>query len=83
MASDKEKETTDSAEDPSNRDIESSAHETTEQGAAESLSTVRIILILMTLYGLSAASSLGTGLVTIGIPQIAKDLSLEDGLQLW
>ena len=55
-----------------------------EQGVkGKSLSTLRIALVLLSLYGISAASALGTGLVTIGIPQIAQELLLRDGLLLW
>ena len=54
-----------------------------EQGPGKRLSTTRIVLVLIALYGISAASSLGTGLVTIGIPHIAQDLSLPNGLLLW
>lgn len=54
-----------------------------EEGSGEKLSTIRITLVLVSLYGISAATSLGTGLVMIGIPQIARDLSLRDSLLLW
>ena len=47
------------------------------------LSNFRIVLVLLSLYGISAASSLGTGLVMMGIPQIARDLSLQGDLLLW
>lgn len=48
-----------------------------------SSSNFQIAAILITLCGISTASTLGTGLVTIGIPQIASDLSLSNGLLLW
>lgn len=45
-----------------------------EQGSGENLSTIRITLVLVSLYGISAAASLGTGLVMIGslrLPEIS------------
>jgi len=63
-------------------ETEATEQENEEEGD-KSLSTTRIVLVLLSLYGISAASSLGTGLVTIGIPQIAQELSLRDGLLLW
>ena len=54
-----------------------------EDGGRRSMSGLRIALVLLSLYGISAASSMGTGLVMIGIPRIARDLSLQGGLLLW
>ena len=80
MASNKEAgiiESTHAATETDSRELEDT------QGLRRSLSTLRIALVLLSLYSISAASSLGTGLVTIGIPQIAQELSLRDGLLLW
>ena len=47
------------------------------------LPTTRLVLILGTLYGISASTAIGTGLVTVALPQIASDFQLPDGLILW
>ena len=62
---------------------EAELQEKDEQEVNASVSVPRIILVMLVLYGISAASAIGTGLVTIGIPQIARELSLSHGLLLW
>jgi hypothetical protein len=48
-----------------------------------SLSTMRPAAVIFTLSALSTVCSMNTGLVTIGIPLIASDLQISDGLILW
>lgn len=40
-------------------------------------------LIIVTLSGLTLTSSMTTGLLTVGLPRMATDLSLSDSLLLW
>ncbi|KAI1245072.1 hypothetical protein MGN70_011960 [Eutypa lata] len=40
-------------------------------------------LIIVTLSGLTLTSSMTTGLLTVGLPRMAADLSLSDSLLLW
>jgi hypothetical protein len=46
-------------------------------------SLVQTILLIATLTGITLASSISTGLLTIGLPRIATDLQLADNLLLW
>lgn len=41
------------------------------------------VLLIATLTGITFASSISTGLLTIGLPRIAIDLQLADNLLLW
>lgn len=50
---------------------------------SSSLSMMRSAAIILTLSALSTVCSMNTGLVTIGIPLIASDLQISDGLILW
>ena len=47
------------------------------------LSRLRTVVIIFSLTAVTFTSSMSTGLVTIGIPQIASDLHLADHLILW
>lgn len=47
------------------------------------LSMGETILLIATLTGITLASSISTGLLTIGLPRIAADLELADNLLLW
>lgn len=41
------------------------------------------ILIVFTLSGLSSLNTLGSGLLTVALPQIARDIDLDESLLLW
>jgi len=43
----------------------------------------RIIIIITVLTGVNFLASLCNGFITIGLPRIASDLSLPDGLLIW
>lgn len=43
----------------------------------------RSFFIFVNLTGITVTSSVATGLLTVGIPRIAKDLALPDHLLLW
>jgi hypothetical protein len=47
------------------------------------LSRGQTVLLITTLAGITFASSMSTGLFTIGLPVIAVDLALADNLLLW
>lgn len=47
------------------------------------LSKWQTFLLITTLSGITFASSMSTGLITIGLPVIAADLSLVENLLLW
>ena len=47
------------------------------------LSLVRAVIVIGTLTGITVASSMGSGLLTVGLPRMAKDLDLPNHLLLW
>lgn len=47
------------------------------------LSRSRTVLVIATLTGVTFANSMSTGLLTVGLPRIAADLSLSEDLLLW
>lgn len=66
------------------------AHGPSEQFALEQadspgevLSRGHTIFVIANLTGIALASSMSTGLLTIGLPRIATDLTLSQNLLLW
>ena len=47
------------------------------------LSTLRAAVIIATLTGTTILSSFSNGLMTVGLPRIAKDIGLPSNLLLW
>ena len=47
------------------------------------LSRTRAVILITTLTGITFVGSMSGGLLTIGLPWIAADLSLPDNLLLW
>ena len=54
-----------------------------EASAFPKLSKLRTIMIIVSLTAVTFTSSMSTGLVTISIPRIARDLNLANHLILW
>ncbi|KAL8790819.1 MAG: hypothetical protein Q9213_000443 [Squamulea squamosa] len=50
---------------------------------ASNLSRLQSSVIIFTLAGVSFLNTLGSGLLTIALPRIAKDIHLEESLLLW
>ncbi|KAL8942675.1 MAG: hypothetical protein Q9216_001529 [Gyalolechia sp. 2 TL-2023] len=50
---------------------------------AVGFSKLRSSLIVFTLAGLSSLNTLGSGLLTVALPQIAQDIGLDESLLLW
>lgn len=53
------------------------------QGDTPHPTTMRTVVIILTLTAITATSSMSIGLVTIGIPHIAQDLLLPESLIRW
>ena len=53
------------------------------QADANDLSTARAALTIATLTGITLVSSFSTGLLTVGLPRMAKDVDLPASLLLW
>lgn len=47
------------------------------------LSRTRAVILITTLTGITFVGSMSSGLLTIGLPWIARDLHLPDNLLLW
>lgn len=47
------------------------------------LSRARAVILIATLTGITFVGSMSGGLLTVGLPSIAKDLRLPDNLLLW
>lgn len=54
-----------------------------ESPLAASLSNARASSVITTLTGISLVSSMGTGLLTVGIARMVEDLGLAGELLLW
>lgn len=57
--------------------------ENVEDVANTGLSRARAVILITTLTGITFVGSMSSGLLTIGLPWIAADLSLPDNLLLW
>lgn len=53
------------------------------QQPAQTLARSRAVIIIASLTGITFASSMSTGLLTVGLPVIADDLNLPENLLLW
>lgn len=62
---------------------ESSQGEKEEEEKGRGLSRWHTILVISNLTGIAFAGSMSTGLLTIGLPRIATDLTLSQNLLLW
>lgn len=66
-------------------------HSSTEQPSLEDAYEIRsatlprssAVIVITALSGITFVGSMSTGLLTIGLPTIARDLSLPDNLLLW
>lgn len=62
---------------------ESSHGEKEEEEKGRGLSRWHTILVISNLTGIAFAGSMSTGVLTIGLPRIATDLTLSQNLLLW
>ena len=53
-----------------------------DNGSVE-MSTTRTVVIIATLTGTTIVSSFSNGLLTVGLPRMAKDVNLAANLLLW
>lgn len=53
------------------------------EARTDDLSKIRSVFIVITVAGISFTNSLGSGLLTVGLPRIAADVQLAEGLLLW
>ena len=51
--------------------------------AAKELSVARTAVVIATLTGTTVVSSFSNGLLTVGLPRMAKDVNLPANLLLW
>lgn len=59
------------------------AENSTQHGDAIELSKTRAASIIITLTGTTLMSSFSNGLMTVGLPRMAKDVNLPANLLLW
>lgn len=61
----------------------STFHAASTEGPPLLFSRGRTVFVIATLTGITFASSMSTGILTIGLPRIAADMQLADNLLLW
>ena len=54
-----------------------------QNAAAKDLSAARAAVVIATLTGTTVVSSFSNGLLTVGLPRMAKDVNLPANLLLW
>lgn len=64
-------------------DVESSSTRSESKIDYPSLSKRRSAVVFLSLTGITTASSLTTGLLTVALPKMAEDLGLSQNILLW
>lgn len=69
--------------DRASSSLEASAERVLSNTGKVELPRVRAVAVISTLTGMTFLNTMGTGILTVGLPSIAKDLELGQGILLW